>query len=190
MNRKKQKTTQKSGSVLASTQHAAPPPTNAAEPSPADGVLERALRYVSIGDHERALDLLTAAIKSPRNQNARGVCLLRLGRTEAAIRVFRELLLNPGSTWMRPDLPTVYKTNYATALLVGGHPSGCLEIINEIRNEQHPSVQRLRRAIATWEASLSLWQRLNWRIGKIEPSGRPVQLDFPPGDFDEPATAT
>ncbi len=107
------------------------------------------------------------------------------------MRVFRELLLNPGSTWMRPDLPTVYKANYATALLMAGHPSGCLEILGEINNGAHPSVERLREAIRRWEAGLSFWQRLNWRIGKIEPTGRPVQLAFAPGEFDEPeATAS
>ena len=146
--------------------------------------MERALRQIALGDHEKALDLLTAAGKSPRIQNARGVCLLRLGRTDAAIRVFRELLLNPGSTWIRPDQPTHYKTNYATALLMGGHPSGCLEVLKEIKAEQHPNVQRLRDAIAKWEASLSTWQRLNWRLGKIEPSGRPVSIDFLPGELD------
>lgn len=166
------------------TAHSAQPTVS----GPADLALQRVLRYVSAGEFEKALDVLATAGKSARLQNARGVCLMRLGRTEPAIRVFREFLLNPGSTWMRPDLPTVYKANYATALLVGGHPSGALEILGEIKDAAHPSVQRLRAAIRDWEASLSFWQRLNWRFGKIEPSGRPVQLDFPPGEFDEPSS--
>ena len=42
------------------------------------------------------------------------------------MRLYYGLVLNPGCTWMRPDLPLVYKTNYATALVLGGNPSGCL----------------------------------------------------------------
>jgi hypothetical protein len=167
------------------TQDAAP---SKSAMGPVEAALDRALRYADAGEYEKAFDQLANAGKSPQVMNARGVCLLRLGRFDAATRIFREFLLNPGSTWMRPDLPTVYKANYATTLLMGGHPSGCLEMLHEIHDESHPSVQRLRGAIRQWESSLSFWQRLNWRIGKIEPDGRPVLLDFPPGDFSEPVS--
>ena len=152
---------------------------------PADATLDRGLRQMAEGDYEKALNLLLAAGKSPPIINARGVCLLRLGRPEAAIRAFRDLVLNPGSTWTRPDVPTHYKTNYATALLMGGHPSGCLDVLREINNEAHPAVERLRAAVKRWESSLPLLRRLNWRLGRLEPSNCKVSIDFTPGDLEE-----
>jgi tetratricopeptide (TPR) repeat protein len=174
-------------------------PTTASRKSPAspqpadrgvgDAAVDRALRQMAAGQYEKALDLLLAAGKNPRILNARGVCLLRLGRFEAAMRALRELVLNPGSTWMRSDLQTVYKTNYATALLLGGHPSGCLDVLREINDEANPTVQRLHAAIERWAASLPFWRRLNWRFGRIEPNNCTVPIDFTPGELDDqPAT--
>jgi hypothetical protein len=151
--------------------------------SPSDPVFERAMRYAQAGNIERALHLLDAGGREAHFRNARGVCLMRLGKFDDAIRVLRELALAPGCTWMRPELPVAYKTNFATALLLGGHAAGCLEILAEINDEQHPSVKRLRAAIRRWQASLSWWQWLNWKISRIEPSGRPATIDFPPGEF-------
>ena len=81
-------------------------------------------------------------------------------------------------------MPAVYKTNFATALLLGGHPAGCQEMLSEVGDESHPSVQRLRGAIARWEAGLSFWQKLNWRFGSIEPKNCRVPIDFEPGEFE------
>jgi hypothetical protein len=78
----------------------------------------------------------------------------------------------------------VYTANYATALFLGGHPAGCLNVLAEARDEQHPSVVRLRAAVKKWEGTLSLWQRLNWWFGRIEPAGAPGVLDYPPGELD------
>jgi tetratricopeptide (TPR) repeat protein len=154
-----------------------------------DAAMDRALRQMTAGEYEKALDLLLAAGKNPRILNARGVCLLRLGRFESAVRALRELVLNPGSTWMRSDLLTVYKTNYATALLLGGHPSGCLDVLREINDESNPTVQRLRAAIERWAASLPFWRRLNWRLGRIEPNNCNVPIEFAPGELEDAASS-
>jgi len=101
------------------------------------------------------------------------------------VKEYRDLVVNPGCTWMRPDVPTIYKTNFAIALLLAGRPAGCLQVLDELRQEEHPAVQRLRAVMSKWEQGLSFWQKLNWYIGKIEPN-RPVTIDFTPGDLSDP----
>ena len=117
------------------------------------------------------------------NQNARAVRLLREGRVEEAVSILRTIVLKGGCTWMRPEVPNVFKRNYATALLMSGNPSGCVEVLGEMRDESNPRVQQLRAAIRRWEKTLSLLQWLDWRTGWINPNGRPVTLDFEPGEI-------
>ncbi len=150
----------------------------------ADEVLQHVQQMATLQHYDKAIDLLKSADRDPQLLNAQGVCLMRLGRFEEAMRLYYGLVLNPGCTWMRPDLPLVYKTNYATALVLGGHPSGCLEILAVLNAEQNPTVQRLRGAIKAWESQLTFWRKLNWRFGRIEPANRPVTVDFEPGEFE------
>ena len=79
---------------------------------------------------------------------------------------------------MRPALLRIF----AAALLLDGKASGAEGVLQEIADESHPAVQRLRGAIARWRSQLSFWQRLFSRCG-VDP-GRPVALDFAPGDFE------
>lgn len=136
---------------------------------------------------QEAFDLLTARESGdPLLKNARGVCLLRLGQPDLAVRVFRQLCLTSGGFILRDDAPPAFKTNYATALLLGGHPLGCLEVLNEIEDDSNPAARQLRAALAEWEAGLSLWRRLMWRCG-VEPK-EPIPL--PPqlhGELLDPA---
>src|SRR5262249_577514 len=76
----------------------------------------------------------------------------------------------------------VFKTNYATALLLSGNIAGGLRALDEVRDEQCPAVGRLREAVRRWERNLTFWQRVNWWLGG-EPD-RPLTLDFPPGDLE------
>ncbi len=103
---------------------------------------------------------------------------------EEAISILRSLVMPPGCTWTRPDAPNMFKRNFATALLLAGHPSGCLELLAEMRDEQHPRVQQMRAAIKRWEKTLSFFQWLNWWTGRIEPANRPVAIDFIPGELE------
>lgn len=159
-------------------------PVGPNSPSAADAALERIVRHITAGNYPKALDLLRAAPHTPSNRNALGVCLLRMGRIEEALRVYRNFVLAPGCTWMRHDLPTVYKTNFATALLLAGHPNGCLELLAEIHDQSQPAVERLLAVIARWEAGLAFWQRLAWKLGRFEPDNCRVSLEFTPGEFD------
>ena len=80
--------------------------------------------------------------------------------------------------------PTIYRTNFATALLMSGHPAGCEEILADLVDKTHPSVQRLIKAIDQWVKSLTFWQKLNWWVGRIEPKDCHVRLDFVPGELE------
>jgi hypothetical protein len=158
--------------------------------NPSDEAIRRAMRHVAVGAYQKALDSLRSDGQDARLRNLRAVCLLRLGRYDSAIRVLRDLVLKPGCTWMRPDVPMAYKVNFATALLLGGHPGGCAEMLAELRQPTHPSVLRLQAAIDRWVASLSFWQKLNWRIYGDGPANRPVTIDFLPGELDIEVTPT
>lgn len=131
---------------------------------------------------ENALAMLTQVkLNSPWIQNALGVCQLRLGDSSTAIEVFARLVLSQGGVVVRRDVPTIFLTNYATALLASRNLPGCLWILNEIQEKNHGSVTRLREAMKRWRASLTLWQRFSLALGN-EPDAAPP-LDFPPGDL-------
>jgi hypothetical protein len=116
--------------------------------------------------------------------NAYGVCLMRAEDFHRAVEVFRSLVLSDGGVCLRADVPTAVKTNYATALLLAGNVSGCLFTLQEIGQEQDPTIIRLRAAIDRWLASLTWWQRL-WFKAAGEAPAKPVPLDFAPGELFE-----
>lgn len=181
-----------SKSVHSINQAQVPQPMEALRQNP---TFERAIVQIQARHYEKAVDLLRSAGGAPEVRNAMGVCLLRLGRHEHAINTLRELVLAPGCTWMRSDRPAQYKVNFATALLLGGHPAGCVEVLGEIHNEALPAVKQLREAINRWQKTLTFWQRLNWKLGQVEPPNPVVSVDFEPGVFgiaalDEPPVPT
>jgi hypothetical protein len=144
--------------------------------------LRKAKSLVDAGKLQESLD----AIKRSRFQgralrNVKGVCLLRLGDSQSAVELFRQLTMTPGTVTLRTDCRMIYKTNFATALFMANNVSGCISVLDEINIENNPTVQRLRAAIKNWEKGLSFFQRMQWRLG-IEPS-KPVELNFPPGEF-------
>lgn len=107
---------------------------------------------------------------------------MRMDAAGGAIRIYRELVLGSGGLVLRSDVPVVYKTNYATALLRNGNVSGCVSILDEILDEQNQAVQKLRAAIRKWHSGLTFWGKLAWRLGS-EPA-EPIVLDFAPGDLE------
>ncbi|MCA9123556.1 MAG: tetratricopeptide repeat protein [Planctomycetaceae bacterium] len=148
----------------------------------------RFTRSVSLSAADVAAHGLTS--DRPRNhQNTRGVQLLRAGNVEEAVSVLRPLVMPPGCCWTRPDAPFLFRRNFATALLLAGHPSGCTQLLAEMRDEAHPRVQQIRAAIGKWEKTLSLLQWVNWKTGWIDPVNRPVTLDFLAGEFDDDASS-
>jgi hypothetical protein len=142
-------------------------------------VLDKVEEELRAGRTKQALETLQRAnMTSPWMANALGVCHLREGQTQAAVDTFRRLTVEGLN--LRKDAPIVFKVNFATALLLSGNMAGCFSTLEEIRGVEHPAVERLRAALATWKQNLTLWERINWYMGS-EP-GRPVVID-PPGDL-------
>jgi hypothetical protein len=112
--------------------------------------------------------------------NAAGVCLLRLGQSQRALEVLRGLVLGGAGFSLRQDVPTRFKSNYATAQLLCGMHAACAVTLAQARDEADASVQRLRSGIRRWERSLPFWTRLGRAFGA---DGGAVTLDFPPGDL-------
>jgi len=131
---------------------------------------------------EEALDVIARSrLKSPWITNAIGACQLRLGNGKQAVAAFQGLVLYSG-VLLKRDAPMVFKTNYAAALLASDNLAGCLSLLNEVNEEENPTVQRLRAAIQRWKQSLSFWQKFQWYLGG-DP-GRKVMLDFPLGEVE------
>ena len=96
-------------------QHAKPTEAKRSKPQPAEARAEQeagsryqrlyaeARRLMDAGDYEKARQLLNTGGSSDEMKNAKGVCLMRLGHFEDALRVYRNLVLQSGTMWMRPD---------------------------------------------------------------------------------------
>jgi hypothetical protein len=145
---------------------------------------QRLVELVARGDYDRAIQFLHATGKGSASQHDKAVCLMRLGRFAEAVEILRKLVLNHDCVWMRPDVPLVYKTNFATALLLGGHPAGCRSLLGELDDGTIPAVIKMREILSNWEKTMNFWQRLNWRWMGIEPENKPVLFDGVAGDFE------
>jgi hypothetical protein len=151
--------------------------TPAAEARPVESIdlVGRVGCLLREGQAQTALDVLRRSRASTSwAVNATGVCLLRLGEVRQAIDVFRSLVL-------RPDVPPVFKTNFATALLMDGNVAGCTSVLGEFREEDHPVVRNLRAAIRRWQEGMSFWEKVWWHLGS--PPDRAVELGFVPGEL-------
>jgi hypothetical protein len=148
-------------------------------------VLSEAITLADAGNPEGALKLLKSDGRTNDVMaNARTVCLMRLGRGEDARKTLRSVVMSSGCTWMKPDVPVIYRANFCMALLLSGHPQGCRSVLTDMKEQDHLSVQRVWHALEDWKRSLTFWHRLQWRLG-IEPDVQFVP-DFVPSDFVEP----
>jgi len=144
-------------------------------------VLDRVRECLARNEPQKGLDALNhCQDHSPQADNARAVCLMRLGRPEAAVALYRKLLLSSG-VLMRQDAPAQFKSNFAAALLMTGNLSGATALLDELRGTDDPGARRLRDALGRWRRSLSPWRRGLAAIG-IPPQG-PIALDYAPGEL-------
>lgn len=146
-------------------------------------VSPKILRAIAASDYDEAIRWLTKEGNAPWALNARAVCLLRTGRAEQALQVYRTFVLSSGGIFLRPDVPTEYKTNYALTLLLLGIPSGCLAALAEIELD-NVRAQQMRACLRAWEKTLPFWPWANWKFGRVDPRDYPIPIDFTPGDFD------
>lgn len=151
-------------------------------------VLPEVIALADAGNSERALLLVRSVGKSSdASVNARCVCLMRLGRFEEARDLMRGVAIQQGTTWMKPETPVIYRVNFCLALFLSGHSGGSKSLLLEMLEQDHPSVQRVHRAIENWRQNLTFWQRVQWAMG-LEPEAK-IVLDFTPGEFVEPLSA-
>jgi hypothetical protein len=54
--------------------------------------------------------------------------------------------------------------------------------LSEVRDQQHPSVQKLRAAITEWKKGMTFGQKLKWRL--TGSAYKPIELGFPPGELE------
>ena len=149
-------------------------------PERSSDVLELVRARLNEGKPREALDLLRRyGISSEELRNAYGVCLMRTGELAKAVEAYRDLVIDRSGVCLKPEAPAVFKTNFATALLLTNNVSGCLSVLKEVGPAQHPAVIRLRAAIARWRCSLGWRQRIAFALYGKEP-GKPVLLDGPP----------
>lgn len=107
--------------------------------------------------------------------NARGVCLLRLGRVFEAVETLKPLVYAPNSITPLRDAHPLFRANFATALLLDGNAEGFDGALGDIRDDSHPYVSRLRAAVR--RARGPLWMRVLF----LGLAGKSIALDFPPG---------
>jgi hypothetical protein len=137
-------------------------------------------RLMEAGQFEDAIKLARSQSDAP-TRNALAVCLMRTGRPDEAVRVYRGLVLDHTGLFLRENVPAVYKVNFAAALMLSGNVMGGIDTLGELKNADHPGIQKLRDAVAAWKSQLSILRRLGLKLG-LEPN-RPIVLDFPPGDL-------
>jgi hypothetical protein len=160
--------------------HDRPTIQNPAWPPEAVDLLTRAEQLLRESRPREALALLPAATDSTWLRNARGVCLLRLGRASQAVETLRDLVFERAGFAVRADADPVFQANYATALLLDGNAEGFWSILGGIRDRTSPAVARLDDAVRRWRAGMTLGQRIASAVGI---GGPRFALDFPPGDL-------
>ncbi|MFH2001752.1 MAG: hypothetical protein ABIK28_18855 [Planctomycetota bacterium] len=149
-------------------------------------LLQRLHSLLDAGDARSALELIERhGTSTVELKNAHGVCLLRLGQIERAVGLFRNLVVLEGTTTLEQGLPTAYKTNFATSLLLAQNVSGCIAVLDEILDDEDPGVIRLRNAVKNWKKKLTPFRRFLFNLYGNTKS-QPVILDFAPGDLTDP----
>ncbi|QEF98970.1 hypothetical protein Mal15_30280 [Stieleria maiorica] len=149
----------------------------------AETLPERIAQQIQNNHYVAAYDALRTLPRSPLNLSCLGVLAMRIGHAEEAIRVFRGMVLTPGTTICRSDAGDTLLINYATALLLGNLPSGALDVLGNLQNRDALPAVQIRSAIKRWASGLSFWRRWDWKLNHIEPPNCSVPIDFAPGIF-------
>jgi hypothetical protein len=145
-------------------------------------LLERVRQMLDDQDVSGAWNLLNNSGQGGQAmQNAKGVCLMRMGKSDLALKILRETVFSQGPYAIPKNTPTVYQSNYVTAMLLQNNVLVAHTLLKDIPDQNHPAVRRLKQAVKNWKRSLPLWRRLVLWTGAFPDQA--VKLDFPPGDL-------
>ena len=145
--------------------------------------------HVTLKDIQTALDLnqipkaegiiAQSNADDPRIKNALAVLNLRQGNIQKGLDLLRPLLFPRDGFVMEVDAPEIYKINFTTALALTGNDDEVRIALDQIKNEGHPIVRKLRSImVERRRVTLPFWKR---HLGMENDS--PFELDFPPGQI-------
>jgi len=160
--------------------------TSNQEPKPAlpaevEAALDKVASLLAENNPKEALEYIGRTKSgSPWLRNAAGVCHMRLGHAKSALDTLKGLSLGACGFDLRLEAPMVFKTNYAVALLLSDNRDGFFRVLEDLHDESHPALDRLRKAVLDWKKSLSFFGKLRWRLGG---NAAPLTLPFAPGDL-------
>lgn len=132
------------------------------------------------GQAEQAMaSILHSGQESPPWRNAKGVCLLRLGKHDEAAKTFRGLVFPAGDIVAPEDTPPLYVANFITAMLLKRNFEAAIPLLEHLHNDGNPYVTQLLQAARQWKRSLTWFERFRYYIGWYP--DKPFPLDVPPG---------
>jgi sugar phosphate isomerase/epimerase len=128
------------------------------------------------GRPDQALDFVTRLGNgTPEMANARGVCLLRLGRLDEAIEVLEDITYQ-GLPGIPHDVPPLFRVNFAAAMLrANRNKEAVLTILDRLNGNEHPEAAKLKAAVRQWKKSIGPLGRFRCRLGLCP--AQPVPLD-------------
>jgi len=155
-------------------------------PEKLSDLLKLIQKLLDAGKPHDAIELIRhSGVGGPELINAHGVALLRAGELAKAIELYRGLCVSAGGVSLKSEVPTLYKVNYATALLLTGNTAGCLAVLKELGDRPPTGAVRLRSAIVRWKQSLTWVQRTWFALTGDAPRDKPIVFDDPPGELSE-----
>lgn len=148
------------------------------------GVRNRIIAAIADQQYPVAAGLLRSQGFDPKIRNDLGVCLLRCGKIDEALEVFRAFVLESGGVYERNQATDIARRNFATTLLLKGLPQGAESVLDRTVEQQHESCLRLRIVIQTWVDSLGWFHWLNWKVNRVAAPWTQIEISFVPGEFE------
>ncbi len=138
--------------------------------------IENVRTLINNNNLEEALGLLDRiGDNSMWFQNAKGVCLMRLGRASEAVKVLTPLVYIKGSVTPDSGTPDKIKLNLAEAMLLTGNMSGAESLLKEIEGFEEAK-SKLCCAVKKWKKSLPILTRIRAIFYAI-PTDKPLKLE-------------
>ena len=129
-------------------------------------LLERVRQLLDRQATGEALEALnTSGLNTRAVQNAKGVCLMRIGRVEGAAKILCELVLPKGAFTIPDDVPAELRANYAATWFLQGDYVAGAAILGQAPDRRHPAVKRLKAALQAWKKTLPWWRRVLLPLG-------------------------